>query len=286
MGELLGRMALRDMAVLLVAVLLAALPAEAQEGKKGKKAPPAKAAPAAPKAAPLTPTEGAPKAEADAPAEEPAAAGGAAKAAPPSADFWILDFGFKKVGTVQPTEGVHRGDVYWYLLYRVENKTGQDREVYVSVSARSNKEKSYADVYLPDVEPLVEKKVGKPLWGKVDAFQDLKDRIDKGDTGKGDAGEKKALGYSRFRAGEQRDCVAIFNRLDPGATQIAITVDGLSNDFHIVDREGGKRDIQSRIYVIELERPGDEYAMNLDRFRVVKQGWSKKLTPLAVPKEG
>src|SRR5206468_6051667 len=118
MGELLGRRALAEMAVLFCALLLAGTPAEAQDAKKGKApkaAPPAKAAPAAPKA------DAAPKAEAEAPAEEPAA-GGAAKSPPPSADLWILDFGFKKVGTVQPTEGIHRGEVYWYLLDRVENK--------------------------------------------------------------------------------------------------------------------------------------------------------------------
>ena len=63
----------------------------------------------------------------------------AGAAAVQTADLWVLGFTFQKVAVFQPTEGVRRGEVYWYMLYRIENKTGQDREAYITVSARSDK---------------------------------------------------------------------------------------------------------------------------------------------------
>jgi len=197
-------------------------------------------------------------------------------------DVWVLDFTFQKVAVFQPTEGVRRGEVYWYMLYRIENKTGQDRAAYITVSARSDKDKSYASTYLPDVEALVERKVGKPLWGRADEAQALKERADKGEL----TSDKATFNYFAFKAGEVRDCVAIFNKLDPGASKVSITVEGLSNDVHLIEREGSGRKIQSRVFALELERPGDEYAMSLDRFRLKAKGWTKKLTDLVVPNDG
>jgi hypothetical protein len=288
MGGLLRRTQLTAVslvvAVFLGAAILPGTTARSQDApaaKKQAKAPKkAEAKPAAKPADKDSPEGGEP-------AADPAAGGAAEPPARslPSADIWVLDFTYQKVAAYQPTEGIHRGEVYWYLLYRIENKTGQDREAYLSVTARSNKDKSYANVYLPDIEPLIERKVGKPLWGKVDEFQELKETKEKVEKGEA-AAEKRLLNYTRFKAGEVRDCVAIFNKLDPGATSITITVEGLSNDFHLTEREGGGRQIQSRMYQLELERPGDEYAMNLDRFRLIRRGWTKKVTPLAVGKEG
>ena len=62
--------------------------------------------------------------------------------------------------------------------------------------------------------------------------------------------EKVRFLYFPFKAGKVLDCVAIFNKLDPGATDITITIDGLSNDLNLMKREDGSRQIESRIYVL------------------------------------
>ncbi len=182
---------------------------------------------------------------------------------------------------IQTSEGVHRGETYWYMLYQIENRTGKDRDAFVSISAKSNKGKTYASVWLPDVEELIERRMGKLLWGKNDEVALLKERAEKKEI----KAEKGTFNYITHKAGKPIDCVAIFNKLDPGATSITITMDGLSNDLNLIQKENGSRQIESRIFVVDLERPGDEYEMNLDRFQIVKSGWSKKITEVAQVKE-
>lgn len=206
---------------------------------------------------------------------------GADNASVKMSDIWVLNFKYKKVGMIQPTRGIHRGEVYWYMIYQIENKTGKDREAYISITAGSNKNKTYANISLPDLESILEKKEGKPLWGKADEAKILKKRAEQDEIT-----EKKGMfNYFPFKAGKTVDCVAIFNRLDPVATDITIHVDGLSNDYHLIKNEDGSQQIQSRSYILKLKRPGDEYGMNLDRFHLVQTGWTKKITNLAVPKE-
>ena len=280
MGELLR---LPVFAFLLLFLTAGTLPAQAKKGGEKPAAKPAKAAKAAPKA------EAAPKTEeADAAAKDaaPADAAGDSGAAGPElkpSDFWILGFKPQRIGMIQPTEGIHHGETYWYLVYTIENKTGQDRSAYISVTARSNKGKSYAAIYLPDLETMIERKVGKPLWGKADVYASItgggKDAADAGD---GEKKDRASLNYSNFKAKEVRDCVAVFNQLDPNASKITITVDGLSNDLHLVERENGGRQIESRALVLEYERPGDEYEMNLDQFRPSRRAyWLKKVTEVS-----
>jgi hypothetical protein len=221
------------------------------------------------------------EAEKDVPAPEKDAGEGAADQALQikPADIWVLEFRFQKVGIIQPTEGIHRGETYWYMLYQIHNGTGKDREAFVAVTARSNKNKSYASIWLPDVETLLERRVGKPLWGKNEETKAVRERAGKEDP----KADKSKYNYFPFSAGKTIDCIAIFNKLDPGATSITITVEGLSNDLQLIERENAPRQIESRVFVLDLERPGDEYAMNMDQVRLLKSGWMKKMTNLALP---
>ena len=197
------------------------------------------------------------------------------------ADLWVLDFRMVKVGIFQPTEGLHRGENYWYMIYRVENKTGRDRQAFIAVGARSDKGKSYSSVHLPDVEAQIERKVGRPLWGRTDESEILRERAKEGEA----AAEKGAFNYFPFKSGESRECLAIFSKLDPGTSKVTVGVEGLSNDLNLVQKEGGGRQVISRVYGLDLERVGDEYAVGLDQFRLLKEGWTKKVTDLVVPKE-
>ena len=135
-------------------------------------------------------------------------------------DLWVLDFRPVRIGMIQPTEGIHQNEVYWYLVYRIENRTGKERSAYVSLTARSNKGKTYAGIYVPDIETMVERKVGKPLWGKADVYSSLP-AAGTAEEGKKDS-RAVTLNYTSFKDKEVRDCVAIFNQLDPNASKIAI----------------------------------------------------------------
>ena len=264
MGQLLRLASLAGVAMVLMAGGATAQDdAKAPKGGKAAKAEKAEKAVAEPAA--------------DSAAASPAA-GDAAPAAVPMADFWVLEFRMQKVGIIQPTEGIHRGDVYWYMLYQIINKTGQDREAYISITARSNRGKTYAGICAPDIEAMIERKVGRSLWGKTDEQAALKQRAQKKEGA--DEKDKSDFNYFTFKNGKTMDCVAVFNKLDPGATSITITVEGLSNDLKLIEPESGPRQIESRIFVLQLERPGDEYAMNLDQFKEVKHRWSTKLIDL------
>jgi hypothetical protein len=239
-----------------------------------------KAAKAAAKPVKAAKAEAAPDVSGDSSKAAPIEGDAAADAAGPAvklADFWILTFRFQKLAMIQPTDGIHRGEQYWYMLYQVENGTKADRSAYISVTARSNKNKTYANMYLPEVESLIERKAGKPLWGKADAYRAVVDA-------KADA--KAGMNYSVFEDKKARDCVAIFNQLDPLATKITVTIEGLSNDIRMIERENAGRQIESRVYVLEFERPGDEYEMNLDQFHLIRHYWMKKVTDLDAAKDG
>ncbi len=187
--------------------------------------------------------------------------------------LWVLSFNVDAVKTITPLEGPSKGQVFWYMLYTVENQSDEPREAYISVTATSDQKKTYADTNLASVEAAVERKVGRPLWGKSDLFEAQKDR-ESSDT---------KYHYTTFAPREKRRCVAVFNRLDPGANAISITVRGLSNDFRLITRDDGSREIEERIYQIRYERPADEYEINLDRFHLKQKGWTKQRIPLVIP---
>jgi hypothetical protein len=113
----------------------------------------------------------------------------------------------------------------------------------------------------------------RQLWGKTDLFEEQKDRDPK----------DSFYHHTTFKAGEKRACVAVFNKLDPGANHIKIRVRGLSNDLHLTSTTDGKRMIEERVFALEYNRPGDEYEINLDRFIQVKKGWVKERTELVIP---
>lgn len=187
--------------------------------------------------------------------------------------LWVLDFEVEKVRSVTLLEGTRRGEVYWCMIYTLRNRTGEDRDAYISVTARSDDGRLYSDIYMPEVERAVERKLKRPLWGRSDLFQLQKERED----------SDEYFNYTTIEAGETRRCVAVFNKLDPGANHIEITVRGLSNDLKLIDLDDGTQVIEERVYVLRYERPEDRYDISLDRFFNRAKGWSKLQTPLVIP---
>jgi hypothetical protein len=212
--------------------------------------------------------------EAPAPAEAAPApdAGGAAAEVLVDPSLWVLDFEVKKVSTVSIVEGPFKGEVHWFMVYSVENKSDEERPTYLAITAASDRKKIYTDRQLTEVERAIERKIGRPLWGRTDLFEEQKDRDPK-DT---------RYQYTTFKAREKRECVAVFGKVDPGANKIEIQVRGLSNDHHLIQKDDGSRFVEERVYEIRYERPEDVYGINLDRFTMKGKGWLKKQVEMVI----
>ena len=188
------------------------------------------------------------------------------------ADFkeekWTLDMTPLKIRMVTPRIGVGKGRTFWYMVYSLENKSGAERNFFLSISAKSDRKRGYSDLFLPSVEKAIERQEDRPLWGKADKFKVLKDKS---------LGERK-FSYTRIKAGEKRLCVAVFNKFDPNAKNITIRVTGLSNDIEVISDPGGRTLLRERIRLIHLSRPGDEYEITNDSFKNLRMEWRKEST--------
>ena len=97
----------------------------------------------------------------------------------------------------------------------------------------------------------------KPLFSRVDMFK------------KHGAGE---LGLN-FPAGEKRECVALFNAIDPEADFIVIDVHGLVDDIEVEELPDNGLRLTERVLRLEFHRPGDEFYTSMDSFQFEKKTW-------------
>ena len=188
---------------------------------------------------------------------------------------WNLDFKFQALRMFTPRGGAQKGRVYWYMLYSLENKSKEDREFYVSVTARSDRNKSYSDLFLPAVEKGIEKKLDTPLWGQIDRFRILSKRNPEDD----------GYNYTTIEAGEKRSCIAVFNKLDANANRVTIEISGLFSDLEVVSQEDGTITYKERARVLQFKRLGDEYEVAQDPFQLIGRDWIKRESRLK-PAEG
>lgn len=187
--------------------------------------------------------------------------------------IWTFDIKVLKVRAMMPVEGIGKGKLYWYVVYEVENKSGQDRDAFISVTATTDNNKKYASIPARAVERAVERKFGRPLWGWTDRIKEQEGREPDDDK----------FFFSTFKKGEKRKCVAIMSGLDGGANTLKIRFRGLSNDYKTVEASDGSRKIQERVFETEYYRPGDGYDVPLDRFIYRGENWLKIETPLVLP---
>lgn len=228
-------------------------------------------------AAPAQDSDGGSDVDADAAGADAGEAGGAGAAGDdadaPREDnqYWVINLELKGLKMIAPRRGAGAGRVYWYMVYTLNNPYKEDRSIYVSMAAASDRKKTYSSLYLPTVEAEIEGREGRPLWGKSDeqAEQSAKDSKD------------ADYNYSTLKAGETRYCVAIFNALDLNANHITIEVKGLSNQVDLVTRGDGSKALESRVREFVFERPGDEYAVTLDSFTLVSKRWVRKQLALS-----
>ena len=167
--------------------------------------------------------------------------------------------------------GTGAGQVYWYLVYKLKNPYKVDREVYVNVTATIDGKKKYADIFLPSVERAAEKRERRELWGRTDQFRRLA-RQDPSDP---------KYGYTTLKAGEERDCIAIFDRIDPNVNRVIIEVAGLSNEIREKTDDAGGKVLIERIRQVSYQRHGDEFGVTRDSFEFKGTKWIEREVPAA-----
>lgn len=176
-------------------------------------------------------------------------------------NYWLVDLkvnGLKMISA----RGPGPGRVYWYLLYTLENKSDESRNALLSISAKSDRGARYVDMFLPSVELDIERKERRALWGKTDEFALQKDR----------SPENSDYLLMPLEAGAKRRSVAVFNRLNANANLVTIRVKGLSNEIRRVETDDGIV-LEEKVLELKFHRPGDEFAITQDSFRLLRQDW-------------
>lgn len=159
------------------------------------------------------------------------------------------------------------GRVFWYLPYHLKNLGSQPARFFVSVSATSDKNVRYSDLPLIEVEERVETLEQRKFLSKADLRK-----------------EKRTAGdYESFAPDETKECIAIFNPLDPEADKITVRVYGLVNDIQMKQLDGENWELTERVLEVIFERPGDEFYTSLDRFKYVDQRWTKETRKVKIP---
>ena len=180
--------------------------------------------------------------------------------------FWTVDFESKGLRMIAPDRGIGARRVFWYMLYELSNPSDEDRQLFVNITATSDHNKRYVDLFLPSVERAIEHKERRSLWGKLDQFESLSKRRP----------DDPKYSYITLKAGEKRSCVAVFNRLDPNANHITIKVSGLSNEIRGSVADDGTRSLGERVREFYFKRAGDEHDITLDSFKPKGKAWTRR----------
>jgi len=158
---------------------------------------------------------------------------------------WHLDFEAVKLDRISIRTGMQWSS-YWYLVYKVSNKTDRDIPLRLSIKATSDvAKKTYLEGYYKRVEEAIELRDGK-------AYQNIKDlrcNIDQGDS---------------------KLCIAIFGSVVESTDTLKIQVRGL---WDRVFYEGEKVFVEDRALVLTFLRPGDEYFPQYDKISLKRKEW-------------
>ncbi|MBN1765023.1 MAG: hypothetical protein JW860_07180 [Sedimentisphaerales bacterium] len=169
----------------------------------------------------------------------------------PPPGTWQLDFELhgdpQQISLTLP--GEYNPRRFWYLLYTVTNKTGQDVEFYPNFEILTDSLKLYQagdNVRRPVYNAI------RDLYPSTIPLLEHEDQV----SGKILIGEDNA-----------RDSVAIFEDFDPNATHVKIFISGLSNETTTVDYPGGidldtgkpKKVLLRKSLMLEYRVPGDQY---------------------------
>jgi hypothetical protein len=169
--------------------------------------------------------------------------------------IWNLDFTWEKPETIRVSTEEGETEVYTYMLYKLKNSDSVDHEFNLFIAAWSDKKPCqnsydegqerfltihdlpYRDKFIPDVKEKIEKTLfktgangGKGLYCKKDVTMPAKI----GEPTKvGTHGDEYGINSPVIKAGEEWECVAIFDRFDDEMNYFRVYVGGLTNDLKI-----------------------------------------------------
>jgi hypothetical protein len=158
--------------------------------------------------------------------------------------IWVLDFTFKPVRIVEVDDGrkKHR---YYYLYYRVVNRTGKPRTFVPQFTLVTDTGKRYEDTAgLPQALAKIQKKEDPNV--EVHGAVDINGIIP----------PSKKEGVDDVVTG-----AAIWENIDPHADAFKIYVRGLSDGYQLVTPPGADKDkrvIRDKTLRLDFTRPGDE----------------------------
>lgn len=158
---------------------------------------------------------------------------------------WNLEFKPVKLSRISIRTG-NRWNAYWYLLYRVTNKTEEAVPLFLSIKAFTDAgPRPFVQGFYPRVVQAVEQREHKDLLD----IRQMRGEIAPGET---------------------KEAVAVFGSLPESTDLLTVQVLGL---WDRIVRESGKVFVEDRALLLAFYRPGDEYFPQYDRIRLVKSEW-------------
>ncbi|MBI4577772.1 MAG: hypothetical protein HY722_16045 [Planctomycetes bacterium] len=205
----------------------------------------------------------------------------AVRAGEPSS-IWFLRFRHDAPNriTLGDEYGGRRVDVYWYMLYNLENDGEEDRRIFIDITASSDKDRRYQDGYHPQVYERILKRVRVAEGDDLELWSQ-REVTTPSTPGAGEVtaprplGEPFELNLRVLKKGEVRRCVAIFHAMDNEMNHLVVDVRGLTNDIRTEATNDHERKVTEWVYRIEYSRPGDEYYTPDDPITLVREGWEE-----------
>ena len=139
-----------------------------------------------------------------------------------------------------------RTTIAWYMLYDVENRTGETRKPVVRVEIRTDTDKTFGDT-------------GDPLTiSAVKKEKEIKDLCTAADLRGG------------LEDGKAAKCIATFGDLDKYAKKLELRLYGLCDPVTMVK---GKEVYETRYWQVKYERKGDEFGRTEDSWKQISAMW-------------
>jgi hypothetical protein len=207
----------------------------------------------------------------------------------PRHDVWLLGFSHQKqLGRVQIKDDTGHVENYWYLLYKLKNKSKElKQEIFIDIKCHSDRGKKkvwYHDEFVPDVYQEIRKQLGLRKAQQLLSMRKLSQKPEGGvntlpkiqDT---KTSETAKISLPTIQPDETLNCVAIFRNFHPEMDRLVIRVRGLTNwalmtdEGYVAPPSSHDRKIKEAILELHYSRPGDEFAHSTDPIVYVKRKW-------------
>jgi hypothetical protein len=162
-------------------------------------------------------------------------------------ECWTLNFENQPPRRLVVTGAGGQDGVYWYVLYKVTNRTEKERFFIPDICIETETNKKYLDSLYPALEAAVEQKKGK-------RFLNLAEMI------------------GTVKPGQTKEGVALFPQIDPTADELRLVVMGITNEFKIERSQAGKV-CRHRALLATYKRPGDEHYPAFKRVYFYGRTW-------------